>query len=72
MVFPKEFFEKVDFEKSQQMTKKNMQNYLVGKVLTFTMLYMGLDGRKPVFSGLRTTKTQTSLRIGQTDQHLCH
>ena len=25
--------------------------------------YMGLDGRKPVFEGLLTTKAQTSLRI---------
>ena len=26
-------------------------------------IYMGLDARKPVFGGLRTTKAQTSLRI---------
>ena len=26
-------------------------------------MHMGLDARKPVFSGVRTTKTQTSLRI---------
>ena len=26
--------------------------------------YMGLDARKPVFGGLRTTKVQTSLHIG--------
>ena len=25
---------------------------------------MGLDARKPVFGGLRTTQAQTSLRIG--------
>ena len=25
--------------------------------------YMGLDARKPVFGGLRTTQAQTSLRI---------
>ena len=27
------------------------------------MAYMGLDARKPVFGGLRTTQAQTSLRI---------
>ena len=27
------------------------------------VLYLGLDTRKPVFGGLRTTKAQTSLRI---------
>ena len=32
MVFLKEFFKNVDFEKNQQMTK-SMQNYPVGKVL---------------------------------------
>ena len=26
-------------------------------------LHLGLDARKPVFGGLRTTKAQTSLRI---------
>ena len=30
MVFPKEFFKKVDFEKNQQTTK-NMQHYTVGR-----------------------------------------
>ena len=34
MVFLKEF-EKVDFEKIQQVTKKNMKNYPVGKKVTF-------------------------------------
>ena len=31
--------------------------------LLLTMSYMGLDARKPVFGGLRTTKVQTRLRI---------
>ena len=33
MVFLKEFFEKVDFEKNSTDDKKNMQNYPAGKVL---------------------------------------
>ena len=35
MVFLKEFFEKVDFEKNQQTTNISMQNYPVGKELKF-------------------------------------
>ena len=31
MVFLIEFFEKVDFENNQQMTKKNMKNFPGGK-----------------------------------------
>ena len=34
--------------------------FKVGMSLCF---YLGLDARKPVFGGLRTTKAQTSLRI---------
>ena len=30
---------------------------------------MGLDARKPVFGGLRTTQAQTDV---QSDQHLCY
>ena len=35
------------------------------------LMYMGLDMRKPVFGGLRTTKVQTSTSA-QTDQRLCY
>ena len=31
--------------------------------IRFNLSYMGLDARKPVFGGLRTTKAQTSLCI---------
>ena len=33
---------------------------------------LGLDARKPIFGGLRTTKAQTSLHFRQTDQRLCY
>ena len=36
MVFLKEFFETVDFEKKQQTTKKGMKNYPGGKELIFS------------------------------------
>ena len=33
---------------------------------------MGLNMRKAIFGGLRTTKAQTSLHFAQTDQRLCY
>ena len=40
--------------------------------LDIAISYLGLDSRKPVFGGLRTTKAQTSCTSAQTDQRLCH
>ena len=34
-----------------------------GHLITISAKYLGLDTRKPVFVGLRTTKTQTSWHI---------
>ena len=39
MAFLKEFLEKVDFERNQQMTKKNMQNCPVGKELALFFVW---------------------------------
>ena len=36
---------------------------LIKKYIPDAMLHMGLDTRKPVFGGVRTTKAQASLRI---------
>ena len=43
--------------------KKNHQVYMIYDKSQNNQPYMGLDMRKPVFRGLRTTKAQTSLRI---------
>ena len=51
----------------------NLPFSLMQNIYTAWMVhYMGLDVRKPVFGGLRTTQAQTSLRIYQSNQHLCY
>ena len=45
------------------MKQRALVSQVYGKLLTPVILHMGLDARKPVFGGLRTTKAQTSLRI---------
>ena len=41
-----------------------------GLLLPFLIYQMGLDGRKPVFRGLHTTKAQTSLGIQNDFAHI--
>ena len=43
MVFMKEFYEKVDFEKNQQATKKRTKSYPVGQELTNPFLTWKMD-----------------------------
>ena len=55
------FFEKVDFEKRNQQTKKNMKKFPGGKELIAIAITTLIWAA--VFGGLRTTQAQTSLRI---------
>ena len=45
---------------------------MLNNVMSLTLDKMGLDARKPVFGGLRTSKAQTSLRIRAVWSALCY
>ena len=49
--------------KSKHLLKDLKTLYLLTIACLIEVYIMGLDARKPVFGGMRTTKTQTSLRI---------